>query len=115
MTNRSGCTGHRSSSPGSSRPRRAALRSLAAMSRSTTGFSPSGLLTAGPSRTELLCSRAPIMRRACVSSSGSPMAPWQDDAPSWRDDEFWLDVDDEDLLDEWLDDLSVPSDETGMV
>lgn len=43
------------------------------------------------------------------------MAPWQDDAPSWRDDEFWLDVDDEDLLDEWLDDLSVPSDETGMV
>ena len=29
------------------------------------------------------------------------MAPWQDDAPPWRDDEFWLDVDDEDLPDDW--------------
>lgn len=33
------------------------------------------------------------------------MAPWQDDAPPWRDDEFWLDVPDEDLPDELSDHL----------
>lgn len=38
------------------------------------------------------------------------MSPWQDDAPSWRDDEFWLEVDDEDMPDE-LNDLLNEEDE----
>jgi hypothetical protein len=28
------------------------------------------------------------------------MAPWQDDAPPWHDDEFWADVSDDELPDE---------------
>jgi hypothetical protein len=28
------------------------------------------------------------------------VSPWQDDAPSWHDDEFWADVSDDELPDE---------------